>query len=325
LKAFSGIIALISVLFAIKIVGSYYKDHKAIHYKYMLITWVFMFIEILFYVFSWLFDNNVIFIQIGNTFAPLMVIAFFFLIESISHDHFDSKKLLIYLILIMGFFASGNRLYMYVSMIYISTIWVYYHGKMFYIAPTRMKINAKIAFIGSIIMAIGNMYFLFYLGDFNYLVIGIGVCVVSMAYQKEPNLPYLLPNKVYRISIIHLTNGIPLFSYDWDPNHPQIDDSLFTGMLTAIGMLVKEVVDKGNLRELVLDNAALIIHRSSDFPVAYILVCQKPTKVLRTSLNYFAQTFETEFKDQLIDVQEVTRFRKTQEIINRCFSFIQFN
>ena len=96
-----------------------------------------------------------------------------------------------------------------------------------------------------------------------------------------------------------------------------VEESLFSGMLQGISSFTKEILNKGNLQELRLDNGILIILRHPDWPVACILVAEKSSAALRNGLQLFMAEFMLQFRTQLDDPSDVSKFSGAKHILRK--------
>ena len=99
-------------------------------------------------------------------------------------------------------------------------------------------------------------------------------------------------------------------------------EDLFSGMLQGVSLIIKEAVGKGDINEIRMDNAAILIQRSHQYDVASILVTTKISKALRRGLHAFMQQFESTFTDQLRRPGEVSQFRKATPLVEASFPFV---
>ena len=110
----------------------------------------------------------------------------------------------------------------------------------------------------------------------------------GLIFVKQPKLAYILPFKAVRLTVIETNGGIPLFTHAWS-SEGLIDDSLFTGMLHATSQFMDESLKRGNVHEVHLEKAILLIQSSEKYPISSILLVTKSSRSLRHALNKFAE------------------------------------
>ena len=158
--------------------------------------------------------------------------------------------------------------------------------------------------------------------DITPLFIGIGALRTAIAFARQPQLAYILPFQTYRLTVIENSGGIPLFTHTWNPHKEIIDSSLFSGMLQGISGVLQESLKKGNLREIHLDQAELLLQRSEKMPFTCVLVATKSTPSLREALKNFANLFYLRFSRNLKDFHRIDNFSLAADLVPVCFPFV---
>ncbi|MFX0100256.1 MAG: hypothetical protein ACFFCS_11795 [Candidatus Hodarchaeota archaeon] len=263
-------------------------------------------------------------------------------LEAISRDSVTPWKLVVMAGLSVGTIVSGhyemyfrNRIPLASSpysfyMIYSAILVVY---MLFYVnsirkkAPEYLKKSTNIFLAGVIIgyPFLGIVVFsglLNILPGLNNFVSGVGTVVITLVYIRTPEIAFILPHKVLRLTVINTDSGIALFNHVWSKRDDLINDSLFSSMLQGIGMILNEAVKQGDVEEIRLKNATLILKRSENVPAACVLVTTKSSKILRDALNGFASKFFKKFEEVIGKTHEVSKFDVADEIIAECFPFI---
>ena len=90
------------------------------------------------------------------------------------------------------------------------------------------------------------------------LFLGAGTFILAIVYVIQPKLGFLLPFKASRLAIIDQEKSIPLYYHAWNRKDFLIDENLFSGMITALGLFVQETIQKGNIKEIQLEDSILI-------------------------------------------------------------------
>ncbi|MHA1378999.1 MAG: hypothetical protein ACTSRG_11510 [Candidatus Helarchaeota archaeon] len=113
-----------------------------------------------------------------------------------------------------------------------------------------------------------------------------------------------------------------MFSYVWTKSEQPIDPMLFSGMMQAINQFVEDSVKKGNVREIHLDKAILILQRSDKYPVICVLIVTKSSHFMRHTLNIFAENFFEKFAAFFSQPNKISNFKPASNLIDEYFAFI---
>lgn len=161
---------------------------------------------------------------------------------------------------------------------------------------------------------------------FSDLFFGSGTFILALVYAKQPKLGFLLPFKASKLTIIETEGSISLYTHIWNKQDVLIDGNLFSGMVSALSQFIKEAIQKGNLREIHLDEGILILKESIKIPVVFVLLATRSTASLRTALDSFVDTFTKKYSDKFKEgpVFDVSYFDKTSELVEECFPFIPY-
>jgi hypothetical protein len=162
---------------------------------------------------------------------------------------------------------------------------------------------------------------------FSDIFFAIGTLIMGVVYAKQPKLGFLLPFKASRLVIIEREKSVPLYYYAWNKKDVLIDENLFSGMISALGQFVKETIQKGNIKEIQLEDSLLILKQSDSLPVAFVLLATKSSGSLRSALNLFADVFTRKYRteiDQFKKTADVNLFKDTPKVIDECFPFIPY-
>jgi hypothetical protein len=154
------------------------------------------------------------------------------------------------------------------------------------------------------------------------VALAIGAIIFAFVFVKRPQLAYILPFKVLRLTIIDTASGIPLFTHTWGKMGDIVDETLFSGMVHGISSILNEALHRGNIRVIELDEATLILNRSPDFNAACILVTTKATPSLRAALRAFAEDFYAQFSPYLSTPNNVGPFAGASELVKKHFAFV---
>lgn len=213
--------------------------------------------------------------------------------------------------------------------VFQNCFWTYYLAKIHWNTPTQLKKYSRL-FVGS--FGCAWMVIISVLLGLDKIILGTdaiflasGVIVFMIALSYEPKLAFILPFKALTLTVIDLERGgLPLFTHNWNPRKDYIDDSLFSGMMTGMSNFMKETVQRGNIREIQLDDAVLIIQRAKEYPLVSVLVTTKSSVVLRNSLNSFLESFMNKFNVILTNTLMINtnQFEAASELVVQAFPFI---
>ena len=170
-------------------------------------------------------------------------------------------------------------------------------------APQKLKFYSRLNFAGALITGIIAPLFAALLDDilpaWNLPLVGTGALLISIAFVYQPQLAYILPFRALRLAVIETESGIPFYTYTWSKTEGIIDETLFSGMMYAVSQILEESIQKGNIREINLEEAILILQRSKDYPAVCVLITNKSSKALRHALNSFAEKFFNEYSQYI--------------------------
>ncbi len=194
-------------------------------------------------------------------------------------------------------------------------------------APGSIKKFARMFFVGGIIATLGTTMVTFlglgiYVPGSTQLSAAIGTYIFAVALVREPKIFYLMPSNAIRVAIFETKGGVALFSHTWPGQEIVVDESIFAGLLQGVSLFIRESLNRGELREITVDQATLIIQRRTDHPIAFVLVVTRPTKTFRRALQTFANRFVTQFQDCFNNLTKVSQFAPAFTLVNECFPYV---
>jgi hypothetical protein len=287
-----------------------------------------------------------------QTAFSLLVVAEFcaiLFVDSISRESFDIRKFVIltfvsgvFLVLIFTpnsliFVNSGlgeqflnasdlTFLALFILLMIGTCILFYFTAMLVRKAPKSLRFYIIIAFIGNLIgvviapISLGAGLDKIFPG-ISFILVGFGQLVVAIPFAAQPKICYVLPFKASSLTIVETTGGIPIFSYKWVKKE-EMDDGLFSGIIHAITQILNESVNAGNINEIYMDEAILIVRRSRKYPIACILVSTRSSKFLRQALKSFADRFFKDFAPNFANPNEMEQFRPASNLVGEYFPFI---
>jgi len=204
--------------------------------------------------------------------------------------------------------------------IIVPVLRIYYHS------PRSMKRSAFAFIVLPVLSILAGIHSalsgIFPLPGFeNTLVVLIGI-LLFWTFIKNPQLGFVLPFKVSRLTILSTTSGIAIFDHVWATGQQMPEDGLYGGMLQGISTILQESIGKGNVQEIRLQQATLILNYDEQSRLAFVLISTKPTKTLRQAIDYFTSRFFERFGIVEFNGGDVTRFDDAEELVKECFAFI---
>jgi hypothetical protein len=317
-----------------------YQNTKQIGVLYFIASCIFFCASIVVWGISAAVGDDAIVITFAPAFGSCSAVTIVLHADAISRDTADPIKLIIVAVLATGAAVSAFLMF-YVFIAFIVSLqifslvmWVYYAWKIHAKAPASIKKYSRLNLVGVLVFAGGSLW-----GSTGLIpntpeslvpiidairweiILGVAFFMIALAYAKAPNLANVLPFVAIRLSIIDIKAGIALFNHDWARRNDLIHEDLFSSMLSGISMILNESVRKGNIREIHLDKARLLLKRSDEHPIAFVLITSHPTKTLRNALEVFAARFIARYADQLGELGEISKFHSTTDIVHDCFPF----
>ena len=214
-------------------------------------------------------------------------------------------------------------------------IFIFYYVSLYFIwsyqtwrrAPGSLKRLTSLLLIGSTLFSIVTA-FMYALGTFiktfnsiAFIVNGIGAITTIIVILKDPRIIYILPFKAYRILIVDTNESVSIFEHNW-AKIGELEENMFSMMLQAIGGVLDAILKKGEVQEIQMDRAVLLIHHDKTYPIASVLIATKSSKSLRYGLRRFNEEFITNFRQNLDGERRAGEFEEVREIVDEVFDFI---
>ncbi len=267
---------------------------------------------------------------IGTTFILIIFI------DTISRERLDPLKMIFFTNVVTAgaiFLFYNNpdviTLLFSILMFFQAFLWIYFTIKIYNKSPRSMKTDAVLLIIGGILFTLVPVIIEF-LPDFGIpinvtiiteLSLGIGALIIAYIFKKQPKLAFVLPFRASRLTILNAKSGISIFDKIWDKTSV-IDNDLFGGMMQGITGILNETVNRGNIRQIELEHATLIVYRDEKYPVAFVLLSDEFNKALRLALKQFAEKFCLKFSDKFVDLNKVSQFEPASQLVEEIFPFI---
>jgi len=272
---------------------------------------------------------------------------FIVFIELIKKEHVNPIKISILIIIealliYVTFFVSGNfeiipgygvhnkgilRIIQIVFLFYFVSLYFIWSYQTWRKSPTSLKRLTTILLIGSTLFSVvtAAMYALgTFVKTFNsiaFIVNGIGALTTIIVILKDPRIIFILPFKAYRILIVDTNGSIALYKHDW-AKVGELEENMFSMMLQAIGNVLDDILKKGEVQEIQMDRAVLLIQHDKTHSIASVLIASKSSRSLKYGLKRFNEKFITVFQSSLDGERKIGMFEKTSEIVDKVFDFV---
>jgi len=194
-------------------------------------------------------------------------------------------------------------------------------------APADLKRLTSYLLFGSTIFSIvtGVMYAIgTFIKTFNaigFFVNGIGAVITILVILKDSRIIYILPFKAYRILVVDTIGSVALFKYDW-AKAGEVEENIFTMMIQAIGSVLDDILKKGDVQEIQMDRAVLLIKHNKEHSIASVLIASKSSRSLRYGLKRFNDEFDAQFQRTLEGSRNEIDFNEGLKIVERVFDFV---
>ena len=232
--------------------------------------------------------------------------------------------------IIPGYGIHNKGILRIVQIIYLFYFMIFYVLWSFHTwrkAPADLKRLTSYLLFGSTIFsivtgalyAIGSLIKVF--NAIGFFVNGIGAFITILVILKDPRIIYILPFKAYRILVVDTIASVALFKYDW-AKAGEVEENIFTMMIQAIGSVLDDILKKGDVQEIQMDRAVILINHNNENSIASVLIASKSSKSLRYGLKRFNEEFVTQFQKTLEDSRKVSDFVEGSKIVEQVFGFV---
>jgi len=184
---------------------------------------------------------------------------------------------------------------------------------MFFIGPA-FGIAGVVAVDGLGYLVIGT-----YLSEIvGYLFVSIGIIMITLAYTTSDAIAFLQPQRIDSIIAI-VSTGIPVLQYDFSPKeHQRPELSLISGAITAIKAIMSEAFNvKSDVKQIAFDEKELMLNfkpLEEDIDIAFVLITDRKSSYLESSLERFSQSFIEVVPKQVINGIQLTKDEEAESI-----------
>ena len=175
-----------------------------------------------------------------------------------------------------------------------------------------LLIGSAIAFYGGIIAII--MVEILFVPSMILLVIAIGIIIIAISFTKDPRVAYMLPYDVVLLGVLN-ESGVPIYTHKF--KNVDIDESIFSGALSAIATLMKHALGTKESIDLVETGRYKIILELREKLGGYVIANQG-SKILREGLTNLLNALEDKIDSEKEQFETVAANN-----IKRYFGFLK--
>lgn len=354
---FAAIVSIIAIgpaAFGFIMMTRYYLKERYQHALYMMLGWFFSMLTSIFYALSILFLLKPLYL-VGSYLLIPTVFLYVLLFDSITRESVDPIKIGIFAVLFSifvflsldpnaviisnypsgepGVFLGGSfRIAMVIGILPAGLLFLYYGIMTYRKAPKGLKSYASFFLLGVIIYVFVPVFLVAFsipliIPGIQLLSMTVGSLLLAVAFAIQPKLAFILPFRVLKLSVVETNGGISLFTHTWSKMDEFVDEQLFSGMLQAISQILHETLKRGDLSEIHVEGAVLLIRRSEKYPVACILIATGSTRSLRKALDSFAEQFFKEYSHYFLELDnpdtfDLENYAGAAALVEDRFSFV---
>ncbi|HMF32833.1 MAG TPA: hypothetical protein VKK79_15520 [Candidatus Lokiarchaeia archaeon] len=190
-------------------------------------------------------------------------------------------------------------------------------------APTALKRISKVFATGAFLgLAAPVVSIILWSEDWLLILVSLSVVMCVYAYIREPKLLFVLPFTALRLMVIDTSSGLALFNHTWNTDEKYIDDDIFSSLIQGLGLFAAKAIGKGQIREMALDKATLIIHRLEGTNIACVVITTRSSKTLRDALQIFTKKFSNRYKAELAAPSDTDQFAGANALVEESFPFV---
>jgi hypothetical protein len=234
-----------------------------------------------------------------------------------------------------SFGVSGYYIYVVVILDGIpGFLWINFSWKVHQQAPQNLKKYSLLFLCGGIFMTAGPLIVValrltHIIPGIDAVLMGLGALMVAAVFVKRPQLGYILPFKAIKLAVVESNSNLILYIHKWAKEEEiddgsDVEDTLFSGMLFGINHFIRETVRKGEVREIITDEAVMMIRPHEEHPINFVLVATKSTKSLRNAFNHFVNRFIITHSHLFYKKFNRDDYKNTINLIEECFPFIPY-
>jgi hypothetical protein len=152
----------------------------------------------------------------------------------------------------------------------------------------------------------------------------LGLILFTVTYLSDVNWLYRLPHDTFLL-IVTTPSGLPIYKVEFKTRkNIQIEESLLSGMLTAINSVFSELFQVKNteIDSISSKGIQILMKPGSQQKIVALVITEKTTYFLDKALQRYANTFEREFSRELeANILNTTVYARAIEFLNTIFPF----
>ncbi|MFW9936990.1 MAG: hypothetical protein ACFFD5_05035 [Candidatus Thorarchaeota archaeon] len=214
----------------------------------------------------------------------------------------------------------------------ILTLYFLYISTYVYVKSEKIEVSLPF-FINSIIYLIPMIMYMLYIiiqetffRELYIILIWITYLAMDIMLIKDPNLFFILPNKILSINIYH-KSGVLLYNYNFESDSHLKDESATWGnVLIGLNHILNEFIDKEDKIDILqTKNAEIVVKYEIEYGYAIMVITNQKNDILEKLIEDFSSEFKKRYKNELIDIQDLNRiinlaeFTDTKDMIERNF------
>jgi hypothetical protein len=210
-------------------------------------------------------------------------------------------------------------------LIWSASVFFYYSILLIIKSPPKTKKYAYTFLISLLLIAIGPEIALFHwvqLPHIDALSNSLGFLMFAYVFSKHPELFYILPFKVLRLTVVDMKSGISLYDHTWKQNPTILSKEVYSGFLQGVRVIIKESMNQGDISEIRTNDAVLLFEIIPETELTFVLASTKSSFILKKALKRFAVNFCKINADFLDKRAEIDLLEHSNEIFDEVFQFL---
>ena len=179
-------------------------------------------------------------------------------------------------------------------------------------------------FLNTLITIIPIMMFLLYVFLENSLYCQLFITLfwianisVDIMLIKNPEMFFILPNKIFGINIFH-KSGILLYSYEIDRKKSQeIDSTTWGSVLIGLNHILTEFLDKTDKIDVIqTQKSEVVVKYDIDLGFALVINTNRKNSIIDKLMDNFVVAFKNRYRSELLNIQDLNRIIDTSDFLD---------
>ena len=214
----------------------------------------------------------------------------------------------------------------------ILTLYFLYISIYIYVKSEKIEVSLPF-FINSVIYLIPMVMYMLYITiqetffrELYLILIWITFFAEDIMLIKDPNMFFILPNKIFSINIYH-KSGVLLYNYNFErESHLKDESATWGNILIGLNHILNEFIDKEDKIDILqTKNTEIVVKYEIEYGYAIMVITNQKNNILEKIIEDFSSEFKKRYKNELIDIQDLNRiinlaeFTDTKDMIERNF------